>query len=188
MTPKLRDWLYIVFFTIVLTSLIHRIEKRIEPAVVSQVKVITAATKPAPVKAIVKYVEKEDPRVKKVSAFLSSRNSPLAPFAKALVQASDDYGLDYTLMIAISGKESGYGVHGANFNAWGIMAWDSEGKRHLRRFSSWEEGIEYEARLLSETYRPHMIQGIQTIYCPSYECSITWVKDVVTFSNELLKQ
>lgn len=126
-----------------------------------------------------------DERVQKLYNKLSYYNSPLAGYAQYIVAVSDEYAIDYTLIAAIAGKESSFGKHLANdYNAWGITG----GKEtRFRAFVSWEEGIRFEAQLLSEQYRKDMVAGIQTRYCPSFQCSDSWVDDVTAFSGEINK-
>lgn len=129
----------------------------------------------------------EDTRVQKLYDFLRQKESPLSSHAQLIVDLSDEHDLPYTLIVAIAGKESSFGhaIKEGSHNAWGVMGWDANGKRHIRNFSSWEEGIRFEARLLDENYRDKMARGIQETYCPSFECSDTWVSTVAGFQEEI---
>lgn len=128
-----------------------------------------------------------DPRAEKVYKFLKEYNSPLAPYAELIVSEADANGIPYTLVPAIAGKESTFGRHiqEGSFNAWGVMAWDKAGNRSIRVFSSWQDGIAFEAKLLGDNYMTDMVGGIQTRYCPSFECSNTWTNDVTGFAEEM---
>jgi hypothetical protein len=125
----------------------------------------------------------KDTRVKKTQDFLVSKDSPLAPYAQYIVDESDKYDLSYTLIVSISGKESSFGIHNAgSFNAWGVRA-----SKGFRNFSSWKDGIEFEANLLSNYYRENMNTAIQKKYCPDVECSSSWVTDVTSFQEDINK-
>ncbi len=130
-----------------------------------------------------------DIRILKVDLFLKKNNSPLAGYGEYIVGLADKYDIPWTLVVAISGKESGFGknIKPNSYNAWGVMAWDFKGKRFIRSFRSWEEGIAFESRLLGENYRLNSIQAIGTKYCPAFECSNTWAKDVTGFQEEVNK-
>lgn len=123
-----------------------------------------------------------DNRAQALYTILSQRHSPLAAYAQYIVQESDANGIDWTLIAAISGKESGFGINmpEGSYNAWGI------GGRSFRYFSSWEESIAFEAALLGRDYRYNEYAGIQYKYCPSSECSDTWTQDVTQFSQEII--
>lgn len=138
----------------------------------------------SPVPSIQNLKEK---RVEKIHAYLEDNNSPLAGYAAEIVALADQYDIPWTLVTAISGKESSYGknIPDGSFNAWGVMAWDANGNRYVRSFGSWEDGIEFETKLLSSSYRGDMNSAIQARYCPSDECSDTWTKDVTSFQEAI---
>jgi hypothetical protein len=80
-----------------------------------------------------------DNRVQILQAYLTERNSPLAANASDFVAYADEYSLDWKLVAAIAGVESGYGLQipYQSYNAWG---WGVYGDNVIR-FTSWEEGI-----------------------------------------------
>jgi hypothetical protein len=135
----------------------------------------------------VKVGVKESSREEKLQQYLESKKSPLANYSKLIVKLADEYDISWTLATAISGKESSFGIDikPNSYNAWGIMAWDKDGNRHIRIFNSWEESIRFETALLSEYYRTNMNSAIQEKYCPSFECSDTWTNDVTSFQEAI---
>ncbi len=81
----------------------------------------------------------EDKRVIVLTKFFKDKNSSLVSHTAYFIQTAATYGLDWTLMTAISSTESGFGKsmpHGSN-NPFGL------GGTHLMRFSSVDEAIEY---------------------------------------------
>lgn len=130
-----------------------------------------------------------DDRTQKVYDFLSTKDSPLADYASLIIAEADKNDISWTLIAAISGKESSFGkvIKSDSHNAWGIMAWDLKGKRFIRSFASWEESIKFESKLLADNYRENMNRGIQEKYCPSFECSSSWVDHVTQFQEEINK-
>lgn len=132
--------------------------------------------------------EAKDPRVRKVKEFLKAKGSPMVEHADEFVSLADAYGLDYTLMPAISCKESSCGKHLANtFNPFGMTTGKKTGPR-FRAFGSWTEAIEAEAKLLSNNYRWNANRGIQQKYCPDVECHANWTDHVTGFSKEILEK
>lgn len=92
-----------------------------------------------------------------IQQYLEKYNSPLEPYADYLVEVSDQYGLDFRLLVAIAQQESNLGKKAPedSFNAWG---WGVHSRGTLR-FSSWEEGIATVAAGLKEKY---IDQGLTT--------------------------
>ncbi len=62
-----------------------------------------------------------DTRIKKVYDYLVSKNSPLADYAELIVKEADKNDISWTLVVAISGKESSFGtvIKPDSHNAWG---------------------------------------------------------------------
>ena len=131
----------------------------------------------------------KDVRVQKVHTYLVSKNSPLANHSEYIVEQADKNDIPWTLIVAISGKESSFGkaIQENSNNAWGIMSWDSAGKSSIRMFNAWEDSIQFEAELLGKSFKKDMIAGIQRRYCPSFECSTTWTDDIAGFSEAVNK-
>lgn len=184
-----KDFLYILFYTLIVIGLVHKIETIVHKPVTQALdkvhvpKVIAAPSKnTAPQKIITKIVTTADKRATQLEKFLNDKGSPLAPLAAYMVRKSDDNGLDWTLMPSISGKESTFGLFTKpdSHNPFGL------GGTKFMYFDSWEEAIDFEANLLNKYYRENMVSGIQGTYCPDSECASDWTSTVVSFSNELL--
>ena len=81
----------------------------------------------------------EDYRVKKLTAYLETYNSPLAPHAGTFIAEADKHNLDWKFVAAVSGVESTFGMcipYNSN-NAWGYGVYDG----NVRKFTSWDEAI-----------------------------------------------
>jgi hypothetical protein len=50
-------------------------------------------------------------RAEEIDAFLSKYNSPLKGYGKKFVQEADKNNIDWRLLVAISGRESTFGIH-----------------------------------------------------------------------------
>lgn len=159
-------------------SVVINTTQKANPA--ESVRVVEQVSTPA---ATLKPLTREE----KLKAFLEKKNSPLSEYADYIVKVSDQYDISWTLIVSIAGKESSFGNHikPNSFNAWGVMQWDEKGKRSIRSFTSWKDGILFEAKLLSNSYRANMNKAIQEKYCPSFECSDTWVLHVTEFQKEI---
>lgn len=73
-------------------------------------------------------VKPRDPRAIRLERFLKTQLSPLQNHADLLVELSDQYNIDYKLVVAIAGVESGYcNVNFRPNNCWGYgnYSWGS---------------------------------------------------------------
>ncbi len=146
---------------------------------VSKVKTIIPV---ASASATPTIVIKEDKRVEILKQFLTEKQSPLASCSAYFVQTADTYGLDWTLMPAITGMESNFAKmmpKGSN-NPFGL------GGTHLMIFSSITDAIHYEGKLLSQSYKLAANRAIGNIYCPKYECNPNWAEIVTSYSDAIV--
>lgn len=130
----------------------------------------------------IKVVVSVDQRLETLERFLKEKDSPLAPYSDHFIEIADKYGLDWTLMPAISGIESNFGKkmpEGSN-NPFGL------GGRSLMTFQNLYDAIEYEGKLLSKDYKLASNRAIGSIYCPQHECNQKWAITVTNFSEEIL--
>lgn len=121
-----------------------------------------------------------DNRIEKLGDYLRTKGSPLADYADTFVSAADKFGLDWKLLPAISGVESGFGrvyVVGT-YNAWG---W---GGGYIG-FGSWTNAINTIAQDLRENYANHGLITpfeIGPVYAPP---SYTWASNVQMYMNQI---
>lgn len=152
--------------------------------VVTKATQVFAYQTPNPQTIIQYQTAKPDERIEKLRIFLESKNSPLAPYASLIISQSDLYALDWTRIVAISGMESHYGVQVPknSYNAWGL------GGNNFIYFTSWEEGIKFEAKTLGSNYKLNENQGIKDKYCPAKAgCNEKWAKIVTDTSKKILE-
>lgn len=179
--PSIADAIFMTFSILVVMGIAgkvdHSFERKIQQTQVKPIiKVVNAAVmKPTPTPT--------DMRILKLTKFLLDKKSPFAYLAGYIVELSDKNGLDYTLIVSISGIESGYGTNTKQscHNPFGI------GGTQMMCFTSWDKAIEYEAGLLSNDYRWNMAKGIQTKYCPDSECNPEWATKVEASAREILQ-
>ncbi len=114
-----------------------------------------------------------DERKQKLYDFLTTRNSPLADHVDTLINQADENQLDYRLVAAISGVESGYGKHipYGSYNAYG---WGN-GKIY---FQNWEEGIIKVSQTLNKTYAQKWNAITPDQIGKYYAASPTWAQRV----------
>jgi len=92
----------------------------------------------------------EDARAEILRQYLTEYDSPLGPFAPALVTAADQYNLDFRLLAAIAQQESNLckKIPPDSYNCWG---WGIHSRGTLK-FSSFEEAIFAVSQGLREDY------------------------------------
>ena len=126
----------------------------------------------------------KDKRVAILKAFFRRHDSPLYEHAEYVVKVSDDNGLDYRLIPAISMQESGACkvIPVNSYNCWG---WGIYGNT-ITRFSSYPEALDNVARGLKKEYIDKGLttpEDIMRKYNPSSNGS--WAFGVNTFINVL---
>lgn len=118
-----------------------------------------------------------DRRVAVLKAFFRKYDSPLYDHADFIVKVSDEYGLDYRLIPAISMQESTackFIPHNS-YNCWG---WGIYGNK-ITRFNSYPEAIETIAKGLKKNYIDKGLTSPEQImakYTPSSNGS--WARGV----------
>lgn len=126
---------------------------------------------------------KTDTRAKALQAYLVATNSPLADSAETFVKSADKYDIDWKLVAAISGLESGYGQHIPynSYNAWG---WGVYGT-NVHYFASWDDGIETISQSIRERYMDQ--RGATNVYeiGATYAASPTWAVRVEGIMNRI---
>jgi len=121
----------------------------------------------------------KDVRALKLQKYLESKNSPLASQANAFVRISDKYEIDYTLLPAISGIESSFGIH-LMPNSHNPFGW---GGGHIY-YDSWEECIESVAKGIANNYPSDIPEEIGPIYTPPNY--VKWIAAVKQFQTQIL--
>lgn len=126
----------------------------------------------------------KDKRVALLKAFFRRHESPLYDHAEYVVKVSDQYGLDFRLLPAISMQESGACkvIPINSYNCWG---WGIYGTT-VTRFSSYPEALETVARGLKLYYIDKGLtttEEIMSKYNPSSNGS--WAFGVNTFIKVL---
>jgi len=115
---------------------------------------------------------KQDNRAEILRAYLAQYNSPLADHADTFIKQADANNLDWRMVAAISGVESGYGIAipPGSYNAWGFGVYGS----NVRGFTSWDDGIATVSTALRKEYMD--ARGATTIYQigATYAASPTW--------------
>jgi hypothetical protein len=121
-----------------------------------------------------------DYRVEKLSIFLKNENSPLTGYADEMVEAADNYNLDWRLVPAITGVESSFGKR-IPYNSYNAYGWNNGDFR----FNSWSESIWHVSKTLKERYINRgatTVFAISRIYAPP---SSTWAGKVNYFMGKI---
>ena len=125
-----------------------------------------------------------DGRKERIRQFLASYNSPLEPYAGDIVDAADQYGIDYRLVTSIAMQESGLckTIPYNSYNCWGFGVYNHT----AMHFSSYKDGIYTVTKALATKYKDRGLvtpQQIMTMYTPSSNGS--WAFSVQHFMNVL---
>ena len=126
----------------------------------------------------------EDARPVIIQKYLAKYDSPLLPYAMDLFNASEKYGVDYKLIVAIAQCESNLCKKApeGSFNCWGFENGDT-------RFLSWQQAFDQVAKTLKERYIDMGLttpEQIMPKYAPpSVEKGGPWAKCVTQFMEDL---
>jgi len=122
------------------------------------------------------YHMEQDNRAQILRSYLEQYHSPLADHAETVIKEADANHLDWKMVVAISGVESGFGnaIPPYSYNAWGFGVYGS----NVRRFTSWDDGITVVSTSLRHDYMDG--RGETTVYQigSSYAASPTWAARV----------
>lgn len=123
---------------------------------------------------------RSDKRIRQLTHFFRSHNSPLEGYAADFVTLADKYEIDWKLVPAITGVESTFGkfIPQNSYNAYG---W-ANGNFY---FESWPHSIEIVNKTLKEKYidkGASTVEKIAPIYAPP---SKTWAGKVRYFMDKI---
>jgi len=119
-----------------------------------------------------------------IEKYLKKYNSPLLLYADELLKASEKYGVDYRLIVAIAQCESNLCKKSppGSYNCWGFENGET-------KFLSWEQALDQVAKTLREEYLDKGLETpgeIMVKYAPpSVEKGGPWAKCVSQFIEEL---
>lgn len=129
-------------------------------------------------------ITQSDGRAERLKQFFASYNSPLEPYAQDVVDAADQYGLDYRLVPSIAMQESGLckTIPNDSYNCWGFGVYNHTAVH----FDSFKDGIYTVTKALATRYKNQGLvtpQQIMTMYTPSSNGS--WANGVNYFMQAL---
>ncbi|MDP3955312.1 MAG: hypothetical protein Q8Q15_03030 [bacterium] len=119
-----------------------------------------------------------------IKQFLENYHSPIAPYAESIFQASEKWGLDYRLIVAISQCESNLckRIPEGSYNCWGWGNGET-------RFDSWDQAFNQVAKTLKKQYIDKGLitpEQIMPKYAPpSVEKGGPWAKCVNQYLEEM---
>ena len=126
----------------------------------------------------------DDARPVIIEKYLAKYDSPLLPYAQDLFNASEKYGVDYKLIVAIAQCESNLCKKSpsGSFNCWGFENGET-------KFLSWQQAFDQVAKTLKEKYIDMGLttpEEIMPKYAPpSVEKGGAWAKCVTQFMDDL---
>ena len=128
-----------------------------------------------------------DSRAIIVKNYLTRYDSPLAPYARHLVETADRYQLDYRLLVAIARQESGLCriIPAGSHNCWGYGIYGD----NVIRFANYPEAMEVVAAGLKKNYIDKGLDTPEKIMAkytpPSLKIGGPWAKGINQFFDEL---
>ena len=131
----------------------------------------------------------KDKRPEVLKAYFTKYNSPLVPYAENFVEEADKNKLDWKLVASIAGVESYFGqqIPIFSYNGWGYGVYGN----NVRRFSSWEDGIQVVSRALRSEYmdgwKATNVSEIGSIYAadPMWANKVShFMTDIENFTEE----
>lgn len=130
------------------------------------------------------HITQQDARVELVKQFFQRYGSPLSPFAQNVVDAADQYGIDFRYIPAIAMQESTLcrGEITGTHNCWGFGIY---GKK-VTSFDSYSQAIDVVTRTLAKEYKGKGLETpveIMSKYNPSNHND--WAKNVTSFMADL---
>lgn len=116
----------------------------------------------------------------RIKSFLEERGSELSGYSYHIASVSGRLNVDPYLVVAISGIESSFCKQSHSYNCWGL------GGSNFMRFDSYEESIEFTARLLAKRGDKEP-ERIVHWYCPSSDgCNEqNWISTVNFYQNKI---
>lgn len=142
------------------------------------------AALPQEIGEVLGAVKIDDARPVIISKYLEKYNSPMLPYADALLASSVKYDVDYKLIMAIAQCESNLCKRSpeGSFNCWGFENGET-------RFLSWEQAFNQVAKTLREGYLDKGLitpDQIMPKYAPpSVEKGGPWAKCVNQFMDDM---
>lgn len=118
----------------------------------------------------------KDNRAEVLKLYLEQYNSPLAEHVDTFVKEADANNLDWKLVAAIAGLESGYGIQipGGSYNGWGFGIYGN----HTRAFANWDDGISTVSTALRTDYLGNNPETNVYQIGARYAASPTWAARV----------
>lgn len=125
-----------------------------------------------------------DARVEIIRQYMEKYESPLTPYAEQIVQAAEENGIDFRLLVAIAQQESNVckKIPDSSYNCWG---WGIHSKGTLR-FHNYPEAIDTVSKGLKEEYVDKGYttpEEIMKKYTPSSPG--TWAAGVTQFLEDM---
>lgn len=129
-------------------------------------------------------ITEQDGRAERIRQFLARYHSPLEPNAEDIVNAADEYGLDFRLIVAIAMQESNLckKIPEDSNNCWGFGIYG----KTVTKFPTYKEGIYTVTKTLATKYHAKGLvtpDQIMTMYTPSSDGS--WAFSVNHFMDAL---
>lgn len=129
----------------------------------------------------ISFAAEQDSRAAQMRVVLTKYHSPMIGLEDVLIQTAEKYGLDWTLLAAIAGTESSFGLH-MPANCVNPYGWGIYGDNKLC-FKSLEDSIEGVASGLASKYNISSIESIAHTY--NTVSTSSWLGHTKYFMNKI---
>lgn len=174
---------FIFLFGLIITLLLYS-SRPLSGSMVLGTNTVVYAALPTSQNTISGTVTESDGRKEHVRQFLAQYNSPLEPYAGDIVDAADEYGLDFRLVPAIAMQESNLCkvIPHDSYNCWGFGIYG----KTVTKFHDYKEAIYTVTKTLATKYKGRGLvtpEQIMTMYTPTSNGS--WAFSVRHFMEKL---
>lgn len=177
-------WFSLSFLTLIITLFTFYLLDDVKGEEASKNQYGFYAAVPQVLGSFTTTVQAADARPELIRQYLEKYKSPLLPYSDLIISLSDQYGLDFRLIVAIAQCESNVCkiIPPESYNCWGF----ENGATHFR---SWEQALNQVAKTLKEGYIDQGLvtpELIMSKYAPpSVKIGGPWARCVSQFMNEL---
>jgi hypothetical protein len=133
--------------------------------------------------AITISYKEHDNRAEILKGYLAEQNSPLAEHAQTFIDEADKNHLDWKLVAAIAGDESGFGLQipGYSYNGWGYGVYGN----NVRYFNSWDDGIATVSKAIRTDYLYDSPETNVYQIGAKYAADPMWAGKVTNYMNQI---
>ncbi len=135
------------------------------------------------ISTVLPQITAQNAQINALQGYLTAQNSPLAPYAKSMVENANENNIDWRLVAAISGVESSFGLDlpTNSYNCWGFGIYAD----NVRYFASYSDGIETVSKSLRQDYLGQNQATNVYLIGSKYAADPNWASRVETYMDAI---